>query len=260
MAAAGRNVRPFLAAALLLAHSAQAQPPGRGPGAAGGGVVEQQVLLVEQALEQAVSRGVTAVEQRFPSVPPGLLFFAGSIRARGFVLDDYGLFFDVEHPVVRRSIVWSMRVLDRLDADRAHALAGVRRRMLARPDVPGRAVRRAAEQRARRALADPVPAGSAGRPAIPPGDAPPVADPEALYRAALASALMDALIRYGGSMPPGALGGVEWVAVAARDGRGLGGRPGDRRTLQIRVRGDDLTALRGGRISPEEAQARVETR
>lgn len=261
--AAGRNVRPFLAAALLLAHSAQAQPSGRGPGAAVGGVVEQQVLLVEQALEQAVSRGVTAVEQRFPSVPPGLLFFAGSIRARGFVLDDYGLFFDVEHPVVRRSIVWSMRVLDRLDADRAHALAGVRRRMLARPDVPGRAVRRAAEQRARMASADPVPAASADRPAIPPGGAPPVpqaADPEALYRAALANALTDALIRYGGSMQAGALGGVEWVTVAARDGRGLGVRPGDRRTLQIRVRGDDLTALRGGRISPEEAQARIETR
>ena len=244
-----RDVHLFAAVGvvLLLAHSARAQPPDREG-------VEQQVLLVEQALEQAVSRGVTAVEQRFPALPPGLLFFAGSIRARGFVLDDYGLFFDVEHPVVRRSILWSMRVLDRHDADRAHALAGLQRRMLSRPSVPGRAIRRGAQQRARRAAT----ADSSAS-----GDAPPVqpsADPEALYRAALASALTDALIRYGGSMPPEALGGVEWVTVAARDGRGVGVRSGARRTLQIRVRGDDLNALRGGRISLEEARTRVETR
>ena len=42
----------------------------------------------------------------------GLVLLAGAARARGFRLDGYGVFFDVEVPALRRSVAWSFRVLD----------------------------------------------------------------------------------------------------------------------------------------------------
>ena len=84
-------------------------------------------------------------------------------------------------------------------------------------------------------------------------------DPEELYRTALREALTDALMMHGGALP-GTLGDFEWLTVAARDARAARVRAGERPTLQIRVRGGDLAALRDGRLSLEEARGRVETR
>ncbi len=254
----------LLALAGVLPASASAQAPE--PGGNRDEVVTQHVRRLEQELERAVSRGVSTVERQLPTVVPGLLFFAGSIQARGFVLDDYGVFFYVEYPVVRRSLLWSLGVLDPFDAGMSPALASLRRRMLAMQDRPGRAAParalREAEEQARSAPAAPV---TAGVPAPAPGTrvdgapAPLEVEPEALYRAALREALTDALMTYGGALP-GALGDFEWLTVAARDARGLRVRSGERQTLRIRVRGCDLAALREGRLSLEEARGRVETR
>lgn len=206
---------------------AQGQPVETGR--TGAEAAERQVRRMEQALEQAVSRGVTTVERQLPALTPGLLLFAGSIQARGFVLDDYGVFFYVEYPAVRRSLLWSMGVLRPFDS-------------------------------ARRATGPTAPAAEA--PAGAPGDAPArqaAVDPEELYRTALRESLTDALMTYGGALP-GALGEFDWLTVAARDGRGPRVRPGDRRTLRIRIRGGDLAALGAGRLSSEEVRRRVETR
>lgn len=207
--------------------AAQGQPVETGR--TGAEAAERQVRRMEQALEQAVSRGVTTVERQLPALTPGLLLFAGSIQARGFVLDDYGVFFYVEYPAVRRSLLWSMGVLRPFDSARR---------------APGRTA--------------PAAEATAGAP----GDAPArqaAVDPEELYRTALRESLTDALMTHGGALP-GALGGFDWLTVAARDGRGLRVRPGDRRTLQIRIRGGDLAALDAGRLSSEEVRRRVETR
>ena len=243
------------------------------PGAHRDAAVVQQVRRLERELERAVSRGVTAVERQLPTLVPGLLFFAGSIQARGFVLDDYGVFFYVEYPVVRRSLLWSLGVLDPFDAGMGPAPAGLRRRMLAMQEGPGRAALgralREVEEQARSTPAAPV---ASGAPPPPPGahaaaapaplavDSEELAvDPEELYRTALREALTDALMTYGGALPA-TLGDFEWLTVAARDARGLRVRSGERRTLQIRVRGGDLAALRDGRLSLAEARGRVETR
>lgn len=206
--------------------AAQGQPVETGR--TGAEAAERQVRRMEQALEQAVSRGVSRVERQLPALTPGLLLFAGSIQARGFVLDDYGVFFYVEYPAVRRSLLWSMGVLRPFDS--------VRR-------APGRT------------------APTAEAPAGAPVDVPArqAVDPEELYRTALRESLTDALMTYGGALP-GALGEFDWLTVAARDGRGLRVRPGDRRTLRIRIRGGDLAALGAGRLSSEEVRRRVETR
>ena len=159
-------------------------------------------------------------------------------------------------------------MLDPFDAGMGPALAGLRRRMLAMQEGPGRAALgralREVEEQVRSTPAAPVAAGAPPPP--PPGahadaaPAPLAVDPEELYRTALREALTDALMTYGGALPA-ALGDFEWLTVAARDARGLRVlRSGERRTLQIRVRGGDLAALRDGRLSLAEARGRVETR
>lgn len=223
--------------------AAQGQPVETGR--IGAEAAERQVRRMEQALEQAVSRGVSTVERQLPALTPGLLLFAGSIQARGFVLDDYGVFFYVEYPAVRRSLLWSLGVLRPFDGGPGPAPSVLRRRMAALPDGS-----------VRRAPGRTEPAAEA------PADAPArqaAVDPEELYRTALRESLTDALMTYGGALPR-ALGEFDWLTVAARDGRGLRVRPGDRRTLQIRIRGGDLAALGAGRLSSEEVRRRVETR
>ncbi len=254
----------LLALAGVLAAAVRAQAPE--VGGKRDETVAQQVRRLEQELERAVSRGVSAVERQLPTLVPGLLFFAGSIQARGFVLDDYGVFFYVEYPVVRRSLLWSLGVLDPFDAGMGPALASLRRRMLAMQQGPGRAALGRAlgevEEQARSTPAAPVAVGApAPAPAarVDAAPAPLAVDPEELYRTALREALTDALVTHGDALP-GALGDFEWLTVAARDARGLRVRSGEHQTLQIRVRGGDLAALREGRLSLEEARGRVETR
>ena len=215
---------------VLSPAAAQGQPVETGR--TGAEAAERQVRRMEQALEQAVSRGVNTVERQLPVLTPGLLLFAGSIQARGFVLDDYGVFFYVEYPAVRRSLLWSLGVLRPFDGSLGRRATG---RTLPAAEAP------------------------ADAPVDGPARAAAVVDPEALYRTALRESLTDALMTYGGALPR-ALGEFDWLTVAARDGRGLRGRPGDRRTLRLRIRGGDLAALGAGRLSSEEVRRRVETR
>ena len=227
--------------------------------------VERQIRLIEQALEQAVGRGVSTVEQQFSTFVPGLRFFAGSIQARGFALDGYGLFFDVEYPVVRRSILWSMGALNQfVDANMASALANLRRQMLAMQDGPGRSAfseaLRELEGQVRSTRERSVSLGGSDRIADRRVDESPTPDAVELYRTTLTQALTDVLINYGGALPAGALGDEQWLTVAARDGRGLRSGGGEPRTLLLRVRGRDLSAFRDGRLPVAAVRARVETR
>ncbi len=96
-----------------------------------------QLQRMEHALEEAVARGVRVVEEQLSSVLPGLVLFAGSIQARGFVLDDYGVFFDVEYPVVRRSLLWSINMFDRMEGGMSATFRELRRRFDAMPQGPG---------------------------------------------------------------------------------------------------------------------------
>src|SRR5215208_6052198 len=47
-----------------------------------------------------------------PNVP-GTLTLTGQARARGFILEGYGVFFDVEIPSLLKSVVWSMQNMER---------------------------------------------------------------------------------------------------------------------------------------------------
>lgn len=248
------------AGVLLCAVPAAGQPAGdASPPAA-----ERQVRLIEQGLEQAVRRGVDAVEQRLPAPLPGVVVFAGTIRARGFVVDGYGLFFDVEFPVVRRSILWSIGAMRRRDGAMARSLADLRRRVVEMPPGAGRSTLEDAIRELERLTRIPAFTGTseagADDPSAARSDPPAPADLEEFYRTALQGELAAALVAYGGTMPPGALGDGEWLTVAARDGRRRPAGGVERRTLQLRIRGGHLRALRDGRLTVEDTHSRIEIR
>ena len=252
---------------LALAGPVAAQPA---PGAAapeGQPPVHAHIQALEEALGVAVSRSANAVENQLPAGVPGLVLFAGPIQVRGFRLADYGVFFDVEYPVLRRSIVWSMQRLDPFEmslditlqmlrrrfrsADVPIALPDGRRPVLGRPGVAqaplervgGPAARRSAETRYAPSAGDAAPAG-AGRVA---------GDPQRVYRGALRASLTDALLLNGGRAGRPASRGCLGSRWPRGMWRGSGGRDS-----QLRVRALELVALGEGRRTLEEVRDGVE--
>ena len=82
---------------------------------------------MEGALARAVTAGASRLNQEFRAAMPDIIVVAGESNARGFHLDEYGVFFDVEVPVLRQSMMWSLRtMLDQDEQGAAEALASLR--------------------------------------------------------------------------------------------------------------------------------------
>lgn len=262
---------PFVLAALVAAVPVAGQPPRpeAAPEAREQTLMHEQVQLLEQALTQAVHSSARAVELQLPLSAPGLVLFAGPIQVRGFRLPDYGLFFDVEFPVLRRSILWSMQRLDPFEMNMDAAFETLRR--LQRMGDLGSSLEqalldveqgfRSATPASRVRFGGPLPT-SASRRSDRSGEtsvAPQVAradagvDPQRAYHQALRVSLTDAILFYGGAVSA-MLDEDEWLTVAARDVRSVSGRDG-----QIRIRARDVNALREGRLTRPEARNRVES-
>ena len=254
------GIATFIVVVLAAAGAAPAAAQNAGPtGAerpAAGDPLAAQIQVLEHVLSRAVALSARSVEQRLPPWTPGLMLFAGPAQVRGFRLAGYGVFFDVECPVLRQSILWSMemdadlrRVQRSLERLREGALDQVLREL--EPDArtavafspggaPGPGDRRS------RAVADAEPPAGADAP-----DAS-AADLRATYQNALREMLVDALLGYGGAL--GAmLDRDDWLTVVARDTRGLPGRD-----TTVRVKAGDVAALHTGRLSLDEARARVD--
>ena len=85
-----------------------------------------EIRLMEGVLVQAVRLGAEEVStemQRFE--PAGVTVLSGVPRARGFLLDGYGVFFDVEIPDMNQSVIWSMMNVQR-DRQVGNALDSLR--------------------------------------------------------------------------------------------------------------------------------------
>jgi hypothetical protein len=245
-------------------------------------------------LQIAAMEGVlaTAVHEihgaQLEKVAPGLLQFDGAIRARGFHLDGYGVFFDVDLPPLPRAAVWTFRVLDtpvRLDFE----LAQLRRQMASISDArlrqeieqTIRTIQRkvtvsasgsfgvrpgdqasggdAARGDGEMVQARTVPPGGMAPPAVPPPPAArPNEDPFAAYASELGQALADLMVQWGGTIT---LGPNDWLTVSARENqpRLLPGGPAQM-ALTLRVKGSDLAAFKAGRLGLEDARKRVEIR
>ena len=244
--------------------------------------VRFQIAAMEGVLERAVQLGARRLSQQVQAISPDMLFIAGAARAKGFLLDGYGVFFDVDVPAMRRSVAWSFRQMGRPDGAVENALTSLRRNVAAVADPRVRQEMDEALQRLVRVVS---PMSGQSRPAVAAGgvqpvaagggvemtaasspDAPPqphaavIDDPGLAYTLEVKGALMDAMLDYGTPIP---IGEQQWLTIAARDdhdGRLGGGDPYDVSTIVLRISGADLGAFRAGRLTRDEALAKVEVR
>ncbi|MYH29463.1 MAG: hypothetical protein F4137_11535 [Acidobacteria bacterium] len=251
-----------LVVVLTVAGVAPAAGQDTGPAGAGRADADPltaQIQVLEHVLSRAVALSARGVEQQMPPWTPGLMLFAGPTQVRGFRLAGYGVFFDVECPVLRQSVLWSLEMMDadlrrirgalqelrvsgalppvlrELDPNAGRRVVFTPGGAAAAPDRPGLA-----------AAGDPPPQGGAN---APDASAP---DLHTVYQEALREMLVDALLGYGGRL--GALlDGNDWLTVIARDTRGLPGRD-----TTVRVRAGDVAALHAGRMTLDEVRARVD--
>jgi hypothetical protein len=249
--------------------------------------MRRHIYVMEGALAQAVDFGAKQLNRQILAVMPGVFMLEGEARARGVHLDGYGVFFDVRVPMMRQSMVWSLRMmLDQDDAANQATLNDLRKYMQGVTDPNTRAsMEKAARQLERQQAAamprtapvgpgvvlpdaDTPPMGAAAaagltasRPAVlPPADSVWAKDPNRAYTEAVTKALVDAMIDYSSPM---AIGADQWLTVAARDDEGRDGlAPQDPLeeivTMIYRVRGSDLQEYRAGRIDRDEVRRRVQ--
>lgn len=245
-----------LAIALVAAASpASAQTPARPTDAA----MRQQVRMMETVLAGAVRNGAETLARTMQTKDPGSVIVTGTARARGIVLDGYGVFFDVDVPMMKQSVVWSMQTLQR-----EQRVTDLRSMIASSPDGPARRVAeqelRALERSGGAPMAPPAAgAGLAVAATVTESEAAPEPkDPNEQYTEAVKSALIDAMLDYHGLN----IGEAEWLIVAARDSEGpiMPNAIDDASTIVLRVRGKDITALRMNQITKDEARKRVEVR
>ena len=95
----------------------------------------QRIFMMEGVLERAVQLGVDNLRRRVRAVmPDDALLQGGAPQVRGFRLDGYGVFFDVEVPALRRSLAWSIRTMNETGNALARDLAAMRAFVRAIPD------------------------------------------------------------------------------------------------------------------------------
>jgi hypothetical protein len=224
-----------------------------------------QIQLMEGVLSRAVRLGAEQVNRRMQSFDPTMTVITGQARARGFVLEGYGIFFDVEVPPMSASAVWSMMTVQR-DMQVAASLETMRRALSALPEGPKLQEAQEALQRVARQV------GPVHQPLRGPGDlsvpaatpvvasaGPPADDPDLQYTDAVKSALIDAMLDH--SLPMD-LGDDEWLTVAARQSEGplAPNQLFDVTTIILRVKGSDLSMYIADRSRRAEVRQKVEVR
>ncbi len=133
-----RTAACTLAVALSGAVSASAQDSPAHP--ADRSQLRHQIYVMEGALSRAVEFGAQTLNREIRTFMPEAFVLAGQARARGVYLDGYGVFFDVEVPIMRQSMIWSLRnMLDQDAAGLQKALADLREVARTAPNPASRA-------------------------------------------------------------------------------------------------------------------------
>jgi hypothetical protein len=275
----GNQVAVFFTVGVVLASGASAQ----------GSLSEadqvrsrQKISMMESVLESAVANGADSLMRAVRAVmPPDALVLTGAPSARGFRLEGYGLFFDVEVPAFRRTMAWSLRQL--VDENGLGAAAAVNqlKAYIATVQDPrqrvnlDRALRRlelqvgpvgptpVQQDASARTVASTVSAQSVAAPAPAPApvDSQVIEDPNGAYTREVSAAIIDAMIENSGPLP---VGDNEWLTVAARDNvrpdRLVPGDMSNISSIVFRIRGSDLAAFRAGRMSIEDTRTHVEVK
>ncbi len=236
----------------------QAQPSSEvAPGRAEPSQLRYQLRVVERVFEEAVEHSARNFASSMEESTPGAARFMGNTGAHGFRLDGYGLFFDVQIPVLRTSLSWVFRHLNRRRDGLGPTLQSLREHVRSLGNVD---VQDSLEEALRRfeslvGYPPPLPPQRSEAPTMP---SPPDVDPGEMYAVAIRDALANAILDYTGLLP---LAANEWLTVATTssgnradsltdESRALG--------LMLRVRGNVLIALRQGEMARSEALSRIE--
>lgn len=283
----------LMVVALVGVTPAWAQETTPAPRPADRSELRHQIYVMEGALSRAVEFGASRLNRELRTVAPEMFLLAGDAQARGVYLEGYGIFFDVAVPMLRQSMMWSLRMMLQQDTTSTkNAIAELRRYVQTATDP---AERRSLESAIARLEAQASPFGVVGRPAPGPSNGPgvlasgagePVApapiqpdarapgaapaapspadipwlmDTNRVYTEAVQQALIDAMIDFSAPMN---IRADEWLTVAARDN--------ERRdtlapqnpyeevvTVLLRIRGSDLMEYRTRKIDKAEARKRV---
>ena len=256
--------------------------------------MRHHIYVMEGALARAVNYGAQQLNRQIADAMPGVFMLEGEAAARGVHLDGYGVFFDVRVPMMRQSMMWSMRMLmNQNDASDRATVAELRKSLEGVTDPNTRAsIQKAIASIEARAInvgprnqqnsqatpqtinsggsivtpsADVVlgPAGQAGLPTprqTPSADTLWQKDPNRAYTEAVTRALVDAMIDFS---TPMVIGPDQWLTVAARDDEGRDSlAPQDPLeqvvTMIYRIKGSDLQAYRSGKIDRDEVRKRVQ--
>ena len=236
----------------------------------------QKISVIEGALERAVQNAAHNFSRQIQAAAPnaeGMAMLMGAPLVRGFTLEGNGVvFFDVQMPSLQLSMVWPLRYTQGADAATASALASLRRKLESVRDPEMRldltqelrvleAQVNGGTARARRGGATNVSSAAAPSPAaappVSPADTGILDDPAEAWRSEVRRTLIDAMLEHTGGVN---VGPNEYIIVAARgvlSSDRLLADPGDARTMELRVKGSDLTAVRAGSITLEDARTRV---
>ena len=234
-----------------------------------------QIGVMERVLEGAVEHGATVTRDRLQALLPAQMLLSENAHVRGFRLDGYGVFFDVEVPSLEGSLPWSFRTLDQNDLGLERALKALETHIEAAGDSDLQQALKRIELQVgpmTTVMRSSAPAVAGGRAATgSAAAASPGADdqrptdqilnnPEEAYRAEVKQALIDAMLDHSA---PLAIGADEWLTLAARrneDRPRLAPADSDAQTIVIRASGADLAAFRAGRMSRDDAIKRIDVR
>jgi len=238
-----------------------------------------QIGQIERLLEGAVEHGAKVIRDRMQALVPTDMLLTENARARGFRLEGYGVFFDVEVPTLEGTLPWSFLTLDQNNLGVENALQTLRTYLQtsATNDV---ALRQALERIELQLTPSSGIVNVAGTPAATPRTAnaqstptstqvarttavasdPILANPNEAYRAAIRKALVEAMLEHtrGLNLAPN-----EWLTVAARssdDRPRLAPADPEGQTNLLSIRGSDLAEFLAGQITLEEAVKRVDVR
>jgi hypothetical protein len=230
-----------------------------------------QIGQMERVLEGAVEHGATVMRDRLQGLMPADMLLADNSRARGFRLEGYGVFFDVEVPSLEGALPWSYQTLDQNNLGIESALRTLRAFIegAAANDVNLQQAMKRVELQvapvgtslvsASTAAPSARGAGGVAGDQLGPDDSL-LKNPDQAYRATISGALVDAMLEHSRGLN---IGPAEWLTVAARSGDGrprLAPADPEGQTVLIRLRGSDLMAFLGGQMSRDEALKRMDIR
>jgi hypothetical protein len=239
----------------------------------------QKISMMESVLESAVANGADSLIRAVRAVMPAdMLVLTGAPSARGFRLEGYGLFFDVEVPAFRPTMAYRLRQMVDDNGLGAAAAVGQLKAYIATVQDPRQRTNLTAALRRLELQVGPVgpvQQDASGRPVgstvsaqsvatplpAPQLDPAVIDDPNGAYTREVSAAIIDAMIENSGPLP---VGDNEWLTVAARDNirpdRLVPGDTSNISSIVFRIKGSDLAAFRAGHVTLEDTRTRVEVK